>query len=220
MSVSSAPAERLSIAGPEGPLEAIAENAPENATEGSNGAPHASYAVLCHPHPLHGGTMENKVVTTLGKALRTAGIPTLRFNFRGVGLSAGIFDGGQGETEDARAVAAFGALRWPGRRLMLAGFSFGAFVALRLALEEDASRLITVAPPVDRFDFSGLAAPRCPWLVVQGDADDVVDPERVVAWAKGLDPPPRLVIVPGVGHFFHGHLSELRDAVSEALRSG
>jgi uncharacterized protein len=214
MSTGSAPAlpEHLSIPGPAGTLEAIAQNA--------SGAREPSYALLCHPHPLHGGTMDNKVVTTVGRALQAGGIATLRFNFRGVGKSAGAFDGGRGETEDARAVAAFGAVRWPGRRLIVAGFSFGAFVALRLALELDTSRLITVAPPVDLFDFSALAVPKCPWLVVQGDADEVVDPKRVLAWVKGLDPPPRLAVVPGVGHFFHGHLAELRDAVSEALRSG
>ena len=204
--------EQVTIPGPAGSLEAAAEEA--------SGAPRSSYAVLCHPHPLHGGTMENKVVTTLGKALRTGGVATLRFNFRGVGRSMGAFDGGRGETDDARAVVAYGALRWPGRRLMLAGFSFGAFVALRLAQVEPADLLITVAPPVDRFDFAGLAAPRCPWLVVQGDADDIVDPRHVLEWVRGFTPAPHLVVVPGVGHFFHGHLAELRDAVCNALRSG
>jgi alpha/beta superfamily hydrolase len=212
MSLESARSLRLMIAGPAGPLEAVAEEA--------SGAPRASYAVLCHPHPLHGGTMENKVVTTLARALQTGGVATLRFNFRGVGRSAGAFDCGRGETDDARAVARHGAVRWPGRRLMLAGFSFGAFVALQLAQIEAAEFLITVAPPVDRFDFSGLAAPRAPWLVVQGDADDVVDPQRVFDWVKRFAPAPDLVVVPGVGHFFHGHLAELRDAVANALRSG
>ena len=106
------------------------------------------------------------------------------------------------------------------RRLILAGFSFGAFVALRLALARDAARLITVAPPVGRFDFSELHAPACPWLVVQGDADDVVDPNAVIAWVTRQNPAPELRVVPGVGHFFHGHLAELRDAVIETLRSG
>jgi alpha/beta superfamily hydrolase len=193
-------------------LEAVAEEA--------SGAPRASYAVLCHPHPLHGGTMENKVVTTLARALQTGGVATLRFNFRGVGRSTGAFDCGRGETDDARAVAGYGAVRWRGRRLMLAGFSFGAFVALQLAQAEAAELLITVAPPVDRFDFSGLAAPRTPWLVVQGDADEIVDPQRVFEWVKRCTPAPDLVVVPGVGHFFHGHLAELRDAVANALRSG
>jgi uncharacterized protein len=157
---------------------------------------------------------------TLARALHATGMPTLRFNFRGVGSSSGVFDEGRGETADAAAVASYGALRWPGRHLVLAGFSFGAFVALRLALERDTSRLITVAPPVDRFDFTELTAPGCPWLIVQGDADDLVDPQRVLAWAKALDPSPKLVVMPGVGHFFHGHLPELRDAVIDTIRSG
>jgi uncharacterized protein len=211
MSVPSAALERLSITGPAGALQAVAEGPLQPAPD---------YAVVCHPHPLFGGTMDNKVVTTLARALHAAGIPTLRFNFRGVAQSEGAFDEGVGEAADAAAVAAYGAARWPGRRLVLAGFSFGAYVALRLAQQRELSRLITVAPPVERFDFSGLAAPACPWLLVQGDADDVVDPHRVLAWAQTLEPPPRLLIMPGAGHFFHGHLSVLRDAVVDAIRSG
>jgi uncharacterized protein len=211
MTVGTAALERLSIDGPAGPLQAIVEDP---------GLPGEGYAVICHPHPLHGGTMDNKVVVTLARAFRETGIPSLRFNFRGVGSSAGAFDHGSGETADADAVASYGALRWPGRRLLLAGFSFGAFVALRLALERSASRLITVAPPVDRMDFSALAAPSCPWVLVQGDSDEVVDPQRVLAWAGSCKPQPKLVVMPGVGHFFHGHLPQLRDAVINAIRSG
>jgi uncharacterized protein len=204
--------ERLEISGPAGVLEAIAHEA--------EGVAQPLYGIVCHPHPLFGGTMDNKVVYTVARALQASGVATLRFNFRGVGASAGAYDEGAGETEDAAAVADFGAARWPNRRLVLAGFSFGAFVALRLALARDTARLITVAPPVGRFDFSELHAPECPWLVVQGDADDVVDPNAVISWVKRQDPIPVLRVVPGVGHFFHGHLAELRDAVTEALRSG
>jgi alpha/beta superfamily hydrolase len=164
--------------------------------------------------------MDNKVVYTVARALQTSGHATQRFNFRGVGASQGAYDEGAGETRDAAALADFGAARWPHRRLLLAGFSFGALVALRLALARDTARLITVAPPVGRFDFSELHAPACPWLVVQGDADDVVDPSAVIDWVERQEPKPTLRIVPGVGHFFHGHLAELRDAVIEALRSG
>jgi alpha/beta superfamily hydrolase len=204
--------ERLTIRGPAGILEAIAHEA--------EGAAQPLYGIVCHPHPVYGGTMDNKVVYTVARALQTAGVATLRFNFRGVGESEGTYDEGAGETQDAAALADFGALRWPNRRLVLAGFSFGAFVALRLALSRDTARLITVAPPVGRFDFSRLRAPACPWLVVQGDADDVVDPRAVIDWVQRQDPVPDLRVVPGVGHFFHGHLAELRDAVIEALRSG
>jgi alpha/beta superfamily hydrolase len=177
----------------------------------------ASYAVICHPHPLYGGTMENKVVTTLARALRDAGLPTLRFNFRGVGASAGAFDQGLGETEDADAVASWGAQRWPGKTLVSAGFSFGGYVALRLALSRKAARLITVAPAIQLFEQPVVRPPDCPWLIVQGDEDDVVDPKQVAAWARSFNPAPRLVVLPGVGHFFHGRLQELHDAVIKSM---
>jgi len=202
--------ERVSIAGQAGALEAIAEDP---------GAESPSYAVICHPHPLYGGTMDNKVVTTVARALQETGMPTLRFNFRGVGASAGEFDQGAGETADADAVGEWGAARWPGRSLVIAGFSFGGYVALRLAQRRLPRHLITIAPAVQGF-VASTAVPRCPWLVVQGDADDVVDPKAVIDWVNGLDPKPRLVVLPGVGHLFHGALRELRDAVVDAIRSG
>jgi uncharacterized protein len=207
--------ERLSLEGPAGALEVIVEDP---------GGPGQSFAVVCHPHPLFGGTMNNKVVTTVARALQATGIPTLRFNFRGVGASAGVFDQGAGETADADCVASWGAKRWPGRTLVIAGFSFGGYVALRLALKRAARHaapkfLITMAPAIQRFE-EPVAAPGCPWLVIQGDADDVVDPAAVIEWVNGLDPPPRLVVLAGAGHFFHGRLHEVRDAVIDAIRSG
>jgi alpha/beta superfamily hydrolase len=207
--------ERLIINGPAGALEAIVET-----PDGREGAVAGHYAVLCHPHPLYGGTMDNKVVTTLAHAMRELGIPSVRFNFRGVGGSAGAFDAGAGETADAAGVAAWGASRWPGRRLIVAGFSFGAYVALALVQRVTPAHLVTIAPPVAMFDFSQFEAPRCPWLLVQGEADDVVDPRRVIEWAGTQVPPPRLVVMPATGHFFHGRLSELRDAVVDAVRGG
>jgi alpha/beta superfamily hydrolase len=202
--------EHLSIAGPAGALEAIVED---------SGVDGPSYAVLCHPHPLFGGTMENKVVTTLVRALRDCGIASLRFNFRGVGRSAGTYDQGVGETADADAVASWGAQHWPGKTLVAAGFSFGGYIALRLALGRQTAHLITVAPAIQHFDVAATPRPECPWLIVQGDADEIVDPKAVIAWAESLNPAPRLLVLPGVGHFFHGHLQELRDAVSGAIRS-
>jgi len=202
--------ERLVIDGPAGGLEAIVE---DTASAGP------SCAVICHPHPQMGGTMDNKVVTTIGRALRDNGIPTLRFNFRGVGASAGTFDRGVGETADADAAASWGAGRWPGRSLVIAGFSFGGYVAWRLALQRAARCLITVAPAIQLMEGSP-SVPPCPWFIVQGDSDDVVDPAAVSARVNALNPKPRLVLLPGVGHFFHGRLQELRDAVSDAVRSG
>jgi uncharacterized protein len=204
--------ERLSLRGPAGALETIVED------PGATAA--ASYGVICHPHPLFGGTMENKVVTTLARAMHELGMATVRFNFRGVGASDGDFDQGIGETADADAAANWGAERWPGRTLVIAGFSFGGYVALRLANGRPARQLITIAPAVQLVDRGATAVPQCPWLVVQGDADDVVNPTDVINWVNGLDPKPRLVVLPGVGHFFHGRLRELRDAVTDTLRNG
>src|SRR5271170_5549410 len=181
--------ERLSLRGPAGALETIVED---------TGIAASSYAVVCHPHPLFGGTMDNKVVTTVARALHELGFPTIRFNFRGVGASDGEFDQGVGETVDADTVASWGAARWPGRTLVIAGFSFGGYIALRLAQQRQAQHLITIAPAVERLG-STTVVPRCPWLVVQGDADDVVNPASVIDWVNGLDPRPRLVVLPGVG---------------------
>ncbi len=202
--------ERISLEGQAGVLEAVAEDP---------GIAGSSYALVCHPHPLFGGTMDNKVVTTVARALQDTGIPTLRFNFRGVGASEGAYDGGAGETADADAVASWGARRWPGRTLVIAGFSFGGYVALRLAQLRVPRQLITIAPAIQLIGGTSMHVP-CPWLVVQGDADDVVDPAAVVEWVNSLDPRPRLVVLPGVGHFFHGRLHDLRNAVVDAIRSG
>jgi uncharacterized protein len=203
--------ERLSLEGPAGALEAVLEDP---------GVAGISYAVVCHPHPLYGGTMDNKVVTTVARALQDSGIPTLRFNFRGVGASDGVFDQGSGETADAEAVASWGAERWPGRSLVIAGFSFGAYVALRLAQLWPPRQLITVAPAIQRQGEAAMAVPNCPWLVVQGDADEIVDTAGVIAWINGLEPKPRLAVLAGAGHFFHHRLQELRDIVVEQMRNG
>ena len=205
--------ERRLIPGPVGDLQAVIEDPREP------GDPQpVAFAVVCHPHPLHGGTMDNKVATTLARSFHELGVPTIRFNFRGVGTSAGSFDDGRGETDDALAAVAFGRQRWPGAGLWLAGFSFGGHVALRATRQpggEDAARLVTIAPAFTRYyDSPGaVPMPACPWLIVQGDADEVIPPQDVITWARALQPSPTLVVMAGVGHFFHGRLNELREAV-------
>jgi uncharacterized protein len=203
-------AQALFIEGPVGALQASIEEP---------AADSAHYGVVCHPHPLYGGTMDNKVVTTLARALNDCGIAAVRFNFRSVGKSAGSYGEGLGETDDALAVIDFCARRWPDRTPLALGFSFGGYIAWRVALQRKLARLITVAPAITRFEAS-LERPDCPWLVVQGDADDVIDPQAVIKWSQALKPPPQLVIAAGVGHFFHGHLQELRAAVVDAIRNG
>ncbi len=166
--------------------------------------------------------MNNKVVTTLARAAHALGVPTIRFNFRGVGASEGSFDAGRGEIEDALAAIAAGRQRWPAAALWLAGFSFGGIIALRVATHAAAgpvAKLVTVAPALGR-DFSDpgdISVPSCPWLIVQGDADEVIDGALVIEWAGRIEPAPRLAVLPGVGHFFHGRLAELQEQVQEFL---
>lgn len=210
--------ERLLIAGPAGSLEVVVED-PHEANSPSPGA----FAVVCHPHPLHGGSLDNKVAATLARTFRELAMPTLRFNFRGVGQSAGSFDDGRGETDDALSVVQLGRQRWPGRALWLAGFSFGGLVALRTALDPRAgqvARLVTVAPAFTRYYDSPIAVPvpPCPWLIVQGDADEVIDAQEVVGWARRLQPAPEIAVLVGVGHFFHGSLNQLRDTILANVR--
>lgn len=176
-------------------------------------------AIICHPHPLYGGTMTNKVVTTLARALSDAGVRTIRFNFRGVGKSAGVHDHGKGEVEDVIAIA-----RWikeisPNDALWLAGFSFGGFVAAQAATRLPVEKLVTVAPQASRFLENPLLPITIPWLIVQGELDEVVPPAEVYAWIDTLQPKPTLVKLPKAGHFFHGQLFELRRVLGEFLSS-
>ncbi len=189
------------IAGPAGPLEALIE-VPVQA------APLLA-AVICHPHPLYGGTMHNKVVHTVARVLRGAGAATLRFNFRGVGSSAGRYDDGLGESDDALAAVAVVRARWPGLPLVLAGFSFGAAVAIAVAARAQPDWLISVAPALERVPLEGFVAPACPWLIIQGDADEVVAAASVRQWRELHAGGARLVELAGAGHFFHGRLHEL-----------
>jgi alpha/beta superfamily hydrolase len=202
----------FALPGPAGMLEVATDRpAPDAARSGT--------AILCHPHPLQGGTMHNKVVTTLERALRELGLHTVRFNFRGVGASQGHFDHGQGETDDALAVAAWVRAVRPNDALWLAGFSFGSYVAARVAGIVPVQQLITVAPAVTRLDFSVLPVPPCPWLVIQGESDEVVDPSAVYAFVAATHPSPTLVRVPETGHFFHRKLIDLRAIVQDQVRA-
>jgi uncharacterized protein len=221
-------AERIAIPGPAGDLQALIEipraeaSGPDAASLRSlsaSGEGVRHFAVVCHPHPLYGGTLDNKVVYTLARACEELGAPAIRFNFRGVGSSAGQYDHGGGETDDALAVISYGRQRWPGAQLWLGGFSFGGAVAIRAAERAHPNRLIAAAPAVTRVPVEESVQPTCPWLIVQGDADDVVEPGTVLDWASRRSPAPNVVVLPGAGHYFHGRLNELRDAVLAFLRT-
>jgi alpha/beta superfamily hydrolase len=196
----------VTLAGPAGPLEArIEDPAP--------GTVATVCGVVCHPHPLYGGTMQNKVVHTLARAMQELGAPTVRFNFRGVGASAGQYDGGTGELEDALTACTWARAHWRCEALWLAGFSFGAAVALEAAAVAQPAALVTVAPPVGRIIVAPMIRPSCPWLVVQGDRDELVDVAAVRRWVGEFEVPPRIVVLSEAEHFFHGRLGELRAAV-------
>jgi len=202
----------LLLDGPAGALEV--------AVDRSEATPLPAVAIICHPLPIEGGTMHNKVVTMLARALRELGLDTVRFNFRGTGNSEGSFDEGVGETDDLRTVAAWVRAQRPEAALWLAGFSFGAYVSLRMAAELQPAMLVSIAPPVGRsWDFDTLVPPTCPWLVIQGEADEVVDPQAVFAWIDAMRDPPDLVRMPDTGHFFHRKLMDLRGAIKHGVRA-
>jgi len=199
-------AERLFIDGPAGRLQAIFELPAEQTPLGS--------VVVCHPHPQHGGTMHNKVAHTLARAFVRMGFAALRFNFRGTEESEGVYDAGDGELADALAVIEWMRARFPEKALWVAGFSFGAAIAVKAAVATEVDGLISVAPAISRF-ASGLdKQPTCPWLIVQGDQDELVDIDETVTWVDGLEPGPELLIIPEGEHFFHGRLVELREAIA------
>lgn len=176
-------------------------------------------AILGHPHPLYGGTMQNKVVTTLARAFQDLGIPSLRVNFRGVGQSQGAYDAGLGESEDFLHLIQQFQQDTPNLRFCLAGFSFGSYVIYRTAaqISDKVECLVSVAPAVQHYDFTEFKNLTMPWLVIQGEEDDTALPEAVYEWHSHLKPQPTLIKMPGTGHFFHSRLGELKDHLVQEL---
>jgi len=197
-----APAAKRAIVGPAGSLE-VAVTPPRGSVRG--------LALIAHPHPLYGGTMENKVVQTLARSFAAMGHVVWRMNFRGVGASEGIFDDGRGELDDFRALAAHAQREHPGLPLALAGFSFGGFVVSHLAHELQPCKLVLVAPAVGRFPVADVPEHT---LVIHGEEDDVVTLAEVLAWARPQKLP--ITVVPGAGHFFHGDLLKLQHVVTHS----
>jgi uncharacterized protein len=192
---------RLVIDGPAGPLEVV-YNVPHDEPRG--------LALIAHPLPTQGGTLDNKVVQTLAKTFFALGYIAARFNFRGVGKSAGSFDEGEGETEDASAALAH-ARKTFGEELpfVLAGFSFGSYVQTRLAQRVQAQRLVLIGPAVGRFKVSHVPADT---IVIHGEEDEVVPLAEVFAWARPQELP--VVVFPGCSHFFHGRLPQLQRVIT------
>ena len=207
--------EAIQIPAPHGMLEGLLRQ-PDVAGASPMGAfTPAMVALVCHPHPRGGGTMHNKVVFRVAQALWESGMPTLRFNFRGVGRSTGTFDEGRGEADDVRVALEYLAKEYPGVPICLAGFSFGSWVGLPVgAADARVRQLIGVGVPVGSLPVDALAGCVTPKLIVQGDQDEYGPPAPLRAWFDTLLDPKRLVIVPGADHFFTRHQEELRAAVA------
>ncbi len=174
--------------------------------------------LIAHPHPLHGGTMSNKVVHTLARAALHQGMVAVRFNFRGVGKSEGIHDEGMGEQQDLLAVAEWVVMEFPDLPLQLAGFSFGARIALLTVEQAGVEQLLLVAPPFRLYsDMWPVDRVEVPWAVLMGDADEVVSFDEVKQWVEKQQKLPRFEVFSGASHFFHGRLSELRSVIEQIL---
>ncbi|MCC7114396.1 MAG: alpha/beta hydrolase [Burkholderiales bacterium] len=197
--------ERARVDGDAGAIEVVC-NVPPHARAG--------IALVCHPHPLQGGTLDNKVAQTLAKTFFGLDYVAVRFNFRGVGTSEGAHDDGVGETEDALAVIAWARERYgTSLPLALAGFSFGSYVQTRVAQRTQAERLVLVGPAVRRFPVGPVPADT---IVIHGEEDDIVPLADVLDWARPQALP--IVVFPGCGHFFHGRLQPLRDTIAGMWR--
>ncbi|MBL8262876.1 MAG: alpha/beta hydrolase [Xanthomonadaceae bacterium] len=209
-------AATLSLPGPAGTLE-VAVDPPE-----ADASPRPLVAVICHPLPTEGGTMHNKVVTMAARALRELGATTVRFNFRGTGGSEGTFDHGEGELDDLRTVVSWVRSGRPDAALWLGGFSFGSYVSLRGAAELKPDLLLSIAPPAGRWAFEQIETPTMPWLVIQGEEDEIVDPQAVYDWFAKVAPQrgegAELVRMPETSHFFHRKLMDLRGAIKHGVQ--
>jgi uncharacterized protein len=204
------PAGNLFIPVEHGQLEAILKEPRQGPPKG--------VALVLHPHPLGGGTMHNKVAFRAAAALNDAGLTSLRINFRGVGQSTGEHDEGRGEQDDARAALDYLSQRYPGMRIVLCGFSFGARVGLDVGINDPrVAYLIGIGTPLEKYDFSFLAACRKPLLLVHGEHDEFGDVEELRKLVADLEKsvPVKLVVIPGAGHFFEDHLDELKQAITD-----
>lgn len=202
----------LMITGEEGSLEAIF-----NGSGSEKSAP--IIAILGHPHSLHGGTMNNKVVTTLARACRDQGIASLRFNFRGVGQSEGQFDHGIGESNDFINIYHQLKAAMPEASFIFAGFSFGAYVSYRAACQVNPSLLISVAPAVNHGDFSEFEAVPSNWHVLVAEQDEIVPQSDILTWHQSVEPAPQLHLFPEASHFFHGKLVDLKKTLQQIFLS-
>lgn len=202
------------ISGPVGQIQAVIHQGDETGYFASRNLS----VIVCHPHPVHGGTMDNKVVTTLMRTYRDLGIHVLRFNFRGVGKSEGTFDNAIGELNDLLAAIAWVKQQLPLSPLLLAGFSFGSSIAAQASHQVSALQHLTlIAPPVERYPYDRDGQFPCVLAVIQGDKDERVIADGVYRWVATLKSPAELLCYPDAGHFFHGYLTQIKNDLTQVL---
>lgn len=206
--------QEIFISGPVGQVQAVIHQGDEMGFF----AARQFLVVICHPHPVHGGTMDNKVVTTLMRTYRDLGIHVLRFNFRGVGKSEGSFDNAVGELDDLLAAVDWVKQQLPQASLLLAGFSFGSSIAAQASYEvEGVKHLVLVAPPVERYPYDREGQFSSPVAIIQGDKDERVAVAGVYQWVASLQSPVELLRYPDAGHFFHGYLTQIKSDLTQVL---
>ena len=207
------------ITGPAGPLEVLIDlpTSAEATADKPAGMPRAA-VIFAHPLPTEGGTMHTKVVFQGAKALTRIGCAVLRFNFRGVGRSAGAWDEGRGEKDDYRAAVDYFAGRYPGVEIWAAGFSFGSYIAMTCGAEDDrVCALIGIAPPVDRYDYAGVKKTTKPMFLIHGERDELIPLRAVREFYAQAQEPKELVEIDRATHLFEGQASEVGDALEELL---
>jgi alpha/beta superfamily hydrolase len=178
----------------------------------------AYIALLGHPHPLQGGSMTNKVVTTMARAFKELGIPSIRFNFRGVGQSAGNYDAGMGESEDMLILRQLWLDNYPNNHIIWAGFSFGSYVAYRACARSNHGLLLTIAPPIHHYSYQEWLPTPNPWVIFQGDCDEIVPLSLILDFAACTDPVLSVVRFSDAGHFFHNHLIVLKSEIIRVVQ--
>ena len=206
---------QLTLTGAVGQIEALLEEGQVDGPCSGQGY----VAVICHPHPLYGGTMDNKVVSTLTRVYRELGITSLRFNFRGVGASEGEHDAARGEVDDLCLVSEWLLAQYPESQLLLAGFSFGSAIVAAASERTPVAQMVLVAPPVERYSYAPHGVFTCPVSVVCGGKDETVAEAGVRALLGSLKEPVELIFMSEACHFYHGQLNTLREKLSATLRA-
>lgn len=201
--------QKIAIPGNSGILETLIQ-----LNKNTEKNPHNNCCIICHPHPLHGGTMHNKVVYTVNKAMQEMNIHTIRFNYRGVGLSEGIYDNSIGEVHDCHSIRTWWQKQFPQASFWFAGFSFGAYIASHEATQYGCEKLLTIAPAVHHQNYKKLQFANIPhWLLIQGLNDEIVPANLVLNWIKESTIKPKLATFDNTGHFFHGKLVQLKETI-------